>query len=476
MNSSRSSWYRVWAGVLVALLVGLGVVLAAGSGHTRGHAAPLWTAQSVAPAATASPASPDWVGLAKALTPAVVNVSTKRPAPAEPDEFFGRFFPNRRHGEVRSLGSGFIINPGGDIVTNNHVVDDATEIRVRLASGRELPATVVGRDSRTDVALLKVEATNLPVIPAGDSSTLQVGEPVMAIGNPFGLEQTVTTGIVSATGRVIGEGPYDDFIQTDASINPGNSGGPLINARGQAVGINTAIFTQGGGSVGIGFAIPSNVAMSVVTQLARTGHVVRGWLGVSVQSLTPELARSFDLRDDRGALVSAVLDGSPALRAGLRAGDVITAYDGRPVARSQELPRAVAETPVGRQVSVTVVRQGTPRTVVVTIGRLDEPAKDAAAAPAATSRLGLSLQTLTGARARQLGVDVRRGVFVRDVEEGSRAADAGVQPGDVIVEVDHHLVARSGEVRRLVDLHTMSTPILLLVYREGGSVYLTIAG
>jgi serine protease Do len=273
---------------------------------------------------------------------------------------------------------------------------------------------------------------------------------------------------------VIGEGPYDDFIQTDASINPGNSGGPLINARGQAVGVNTAIFTQSGGSVGIGFAIPSNVAMSVVTQLARTGHVVRGWLGVSVQPLTPDLARSFDLSDDRGALVSAVLDGSPAMKAGVRTGDVITAYDGRPVARSEELPRAVAETPVGRQVSVTIVRQGKPRILIVTIGRLAEPSPEAAAAPTATDRLGLSLQTLTGARARQLGVDVSRGVLVRDVEEGSRAANAGVQPGDVIVEVDHRPVTMSSEVRRLVEIHSASTPILLLVYRDGGSLYLTL--
>jgi serine protease Do len=375
---------------------------------------------------------------------------------------------------VRSLGSGFVINPSGDIVTNNHVVEDATEIRVRLADGRELPGKVIGRDPQTDLALLEVKATNLPVIPSGDSSAIRVGEPVMAIGNPFGLEQTVTTGIVSATGRVIGEGPYDDFIQTDASINPGNSGGPLINARGQAIGINTAIFTRSGGSVGIGFAIPSNVASSVITQLAATGHVVRGWLGVSVQPLTPDLARSFDLPDDRGALVSTVVDGSPAMKAGVRTGDVITAYDGRPVARSEELPRAVAETPVGRQVSVTVVRHGQPRALLVTIGRLAEPSPPAAAA-ASASRLGLSLQTLTAAHARQLGLDVSRGVLVREVEEGSRADHAGVQPGDVIVEVDHRPVAMSSEVGQLAGTHSASAPILLLVHRDGGSLYLIVA-
>src|SRR5262245_22630894 len=272
MGSSLRYWRWVGMAVAAGLIVSLAVVRAPGSGRTGtgGVPAPLWSSQPVAPA---SPRGvPDWVGLSKALTPAVVNISTNRVRPDDPE----RARPLR--GQDRVLGSGFIINPGGDILTNNHVVDDATEIRVKLADGRDLAAKVIGRDPRTDLALLKVEATNLPVIPSGDSSALRVGEPVMAIGNPFGFEQTVTTGIVSATGRVIGEGPYDDFIQTDASINPGNSGGPLINARGQAVGINTVIFTRTGGSVGIGFAIPTNVAMSVVTQLATTGHVVRGWL------------------------------------------------------------------------------------------------------------------------------------------------------------------------------------------------------
>jgi serine protease Do len=450
--------------VAAGVVVTLAVVLAPGPGHTGDGVAPPWSSRPVVPAVAPSSGPPDWVALAKVLTPAVVNISTKRTPPA------GSELPDR------SLGSGFVIHPDGDIVTNNHVVDGATEIRVKLGDGRVLPAEVIGRDSRTDLALLKVEAANLPVVPAGDSSALRVGEPVMAIGNPFGLEQTVTTGIVSATGRVIGEGPYDDFIQTDASINPGNSGGPLINARGQAVGINTVIFTSSGGSMGIGFAIPSNVAMSVVTQLARTGHVVRGWLGVGVQPLTPELARSFDLPDDRGALVSTVVDGSPAMKAGVRTGDVIIAYDGRAVARSEELPRAVADTPVGRQVSVTVVRQGASRTLRVTIARLAEPSREAAVAPAAARRLGLSLQTLTGARARELGLDVRRGVLVRDVEEGSRAAGAGVQPGDVIVEVDHRPVAMATEVRQLVGAHPESTPLLLLVHRKGGSLFLTVAG
>src|SRR5207248_1531081 len=226
---------------------------------------------------------------------------------------------------VRGLGSGFVINADGYILTNNHVVDGAADIRVKFSDGRELTGRIVGRDDKTDLALLKVDATGLPVIPIGDSAKLEVGEPVMAVGNPFGLEQTVTTGIVSATGRAIGAGPYDDFIQTDASINPGNSGGPLINARGEVVGVNTAIASGGsGGSVGIGFAIPTNLVKPVVTQLASAGHVVRGWLGVSIQALTPDLAKTFGSTDATGALVSSVADGSPAQRAGLKQGDVIT--------------------------------------------------------------------------------------------------------------------------------------------------------
>ena len=243
---------------------------------------------------------------------------------------------------VRSLGSGFVINGDGYIVSNNHVVDGASEIRVRLSDGRELPAKVLGRDPKTDLALLKIEVDRAADDPDRGLGGLEVGEPVMAIGNPFGLEQTVTTGIVSGTGRVIGGGPYDDFIQTDASINPGNSGGPLINARGQAVGINAAIFSQSGGSIGIGFAIPVNLAKPVLTQLADGGHVVRGWLGVGIQPVTSELAKSLKLSETTGALVSSVTDGSPAAKAGLKAGDVIVEFNGERVARADRLPNAVA--------------------------------------------------------------------------------------------------------------------------------------
>src|SRR5262249_50670019 len=291
-----------------------GVGLAPHLGFTAGAKTPLWTERpmEVTPAPVQAP---NWVELARMLKPAVVNVSTKRvegggpsmapqSAPGDPFERFFRQFGDQPRRSVRSMGSGSTLNPNGNIPPNHHGAEDATETTVKLSDGRELPAKVIGRDPKTDLALLKVEATGLPTIALGDSADLKVGEAVMAIGNPFGLEQTVTTGIVSATGRVIGQGPYDDFIQTDASINPGNSGGPLINTRGQAVGINAAIFSQSGGSVGIGFAIPSNQAKSVVTQLAENGRVSRSWLGVSIQPLTPDLAKGLSLADAKGALVA----------------------------------------------------------------------------------------------------------------------------------------------------------------------------
>ena len=385
MNRFVTRTRAAWMGVVAATIVGL-VALAPHLGHTT-TSAPLWSDRPAPAAAAATVPQPNWVELTRALKPAVVNISTRRVEervqfqnPFGDNEQLQQFF--KRFGEqqpprrtVRSMGSGFLINPAGYIVTNNHVVEGATDIRVKMADGRDMAGKIVGRDPKTDLALLKVEATGLPVIPLGDSTQLQVGEPVMAIGNPFGLERTVTTGIVSATGRVIGQGPYDDFIQTDASINPGNSGGPLINTRGQAVGINAAIFSQTGGSVGIGFAIPVNQAKAVVTQLVASGKVTRGWLGVTIQPLTAELAKGFNVTTGTGALVAGVQDGSPAARAGLKAGDIITQYDGQKVATSADLPKLVAATVVGRQVPVAVVREGKTVALNVTIAQMDEPGR-----------------------------------------------------------------------------------------------------
>jgi serine protease Do len=484
MNRPSAFWR--WTSVAVGIVA---VVAAIGMAASRGRGAatgPLWTDRPI----TATPVAVEqlpWVELARRLKPAVVNVNTKRTDPGtaelrprsqehDPfDQFFRQFFGERPPHTVRSLGSGFIINPSGYVVTNNHVVDDATEIRVKLSDGREFPAQLVGRDTKTDVALLKIGASGLPVIPLGDSSDLQVGEPVMAIGNPFGLEQTVTTGIVSAKGRVIGAGPYDDFIQTDASVNPGNSGGPLINVRGQAIGINTAIFTSDGGSNGIGFAIPISLAKSVITQLAATGHVVRGWLGVTIQPLTPDLAKGLHAPDTNGALIASVVKDSPAMKAGLRRGDIIVDYGGRPVDRPERLSRAVAETPIGRELAITVLRDGIRQGLTAKIEELPEQSRPIAAnaAPDKTA-LGLAVQSLTPELGRQLGLSDRVGVLVRGVEDASPASAAGLEAGDVIVEVDHHPVKTVEDLMHALRTHASGTPMLVLVHRQGDSLLVAL--
>ena len=480
----RTKW-GLPALALVAALVAVGVT--GGYGLTKGAQPQLWTEQSAATTTAPTVQAPDWVKIGRELKPAVVNVSVKRVESGMPemqgpsgeetpfDRYFKDFFGGLPKRHVRATGSGFIINANGYILTNNHVIDGATQVTVKLSDGRELPGKVLGRDPKTDIALLKIEASGLRVIPLGDSSASQVGEPVMAIGNPFGLEQTVTTGIVSATGRSIGAGPYDDFIQTDASINPGNSGGPLINARGQAIGINTAIFSQSGGSVGIGFAIPVSLAKSVVTQLAESGKVTRGWLGVAIQPVTPDLAKSFGRADNSGALVSAVTDGSPADKAGLKAGDIITEYDGRKLERAGDLPRAVAGTPVGHKVQVSVVRDGKPLTLTAGIGTLEsKEARETEGGEHAKPTLGLAVQPLTPALAQHLGVKATQGLIVQGVEDGSPAADAGFERGDVIVEVDKKPVKSVADLRERVDKHGKGKPMLFRVHRQDNSIFLTV--
>jgi serine protease Do len=369
----RLAWLTAVLLVAVLLVLG-GIVSIRIDIHPPGWApaAELWTNAPV------DGPLPDylglWIRLAKAARPAVVNVSTVQARGGDPGaDFFRRFFEGAPGTQPRaSLGSGFIISPDGYVVTNNHVVADGAEIIVRLDRGSEHPARVVGTDPATDLALLKIEATGLPVLPLGNSDRLEVGEPVMAIGNPFGLDQTVTTGIVSAKERFIGSGPYDDFIQTDASVNPGNSGGPLIDSRGAVVGINTAIFSRSGGSVGIGFAIPINLAKTVIPQLRERGSVVRGWLGVAVRPVTADVAESAGLTEPRGAVVESVVQGSPAARAGVRKGDVIVAIDGQAVAGPPELTRRIAGSPPGTRVEVGVVRDKKRTPITVELGRLPE--------------------------------------------------------------------------------------------------------
>jgi serine protease Do len=468
--STRLAWPAL------ALAATLAVVVAAPHAGS-GREGRVWMERAPGAGPIATAPAPAWVEIARAVKPAVVNVSTRGAGDGRGEDLL-RELPGRApRRSVRGLGSGFVINADGYVVTNYHVVAGASEIRVRFADGREVPGKVVGGDAKTDLALLKVEGTGLPVIPLGDSSRLEVGEPVMAVGNPFGLEQTVTTGIVSATGRSIGAGPYDDFIQTDASINPGNSGGPLVNARGEVIGVNTAIASGGGGSVGIGFAIPTNLAKPIVAQLAETGRVTRAWLGVSIQPLTSELATSFGLPDTAGALVGSVMENSPAARVGLKQGDVITKYDGRPVARSTDLPRAVAETPVGREVPIEVMRDGKRLALTVKVAQLEEePDRWASAAErSAATRLGIAARPVPRELARSRNLPEGRGVLVERVEDGSKAQIAGVAAGDVIVEVNRTPVASVGALQAALDKHPAGKPVLLLVNREGQSLYLTVS-
>jgi len=357
------------------------------------------------------------------------------------EDFFERFAPRGGEGFVRrGQGSGFVVSADGLVLTNNHVVDGASEVRVQLADGRTREAEVVGTDPSTDLALLRVEADGLTPVRFGDSDALRVGSWVVAVGNPLGLTSTMTAGVVSATGRTgVGIADYEDFIQTDAAINPGNSGGPLVNLRGEVVGVNTAIATRTGGNMGIGFAIPSNMAVSVFEQLRDEGVVTRGWLGVVIQDLTPGLAESFGFEGLDGALVSQVNSGGPAEKAGLREGDIIVAFDGQPVASVDGLRLRVAAVRPGSEVRVTVVREGERRDLRVRVGRLDERGR--AAAPAGESdtadRLGLGLRPLDPELADRLGLEGERGVLVTSVEPMSPAAAAGLRPRDLITHVEN---------------------------------------
>jgi len=437
--------------------------------------------------ASGSASLPDFVELAKNLKPAVVNISTaktiqprrpKMPVPHGPyedffEEFFEKFFqghPSQPRRE-RSLGSGFIISEDGFILTNDHVVEGADEVTVRLSDGRSFTAEVKGLDAKLDLALLRIQAgADLPTVKLGDSDALRVGEWVMAIGNPFGLEQTVTVGIVSAKGRVIGAGPYDDFIQTDASINPGNSGGPLFNARGEVIGINAAIVA---GGQGIGFAIPINAAHQVLPQLQETGRVVRGWLGVSVQQITPDLAESFGLPDPQGALVADVLDDSPAAEAGLRRGDVILAFDGKEIKDMNDLPRFVAATPVGREVPVEIFRDGKKKRLQVKVGRLEEGSAGTSK-PAAEDRLGLTVVDLTPEASRKYQLQSDHGALVSSVDQDGPAADSNLRAGDLVLEINGREVRSAKEFHKSLEGAGKGNVLRFLVQRGDSLFYTTL--
>ena len=422
--------------------------------------------------------------LAEKVSPSVVNIRTvktvkgggrvfrnfhRRPRGKDDpfQDFFDRFFGNgpQREFKQRSLGSGFIIDPDGHIVTNNHVVENANEIEIKLNNGKSYAADIVGRDPSTDLALLKIEAKHqLPVAALGNSDDLKVGEWVVAIGSPFGLEHTVTDGIVSAKGRVIGSGPYDDFIQTDASINPGNSGGPLINMKGQVVGINTAIVA---GGTGIGFAVPVNDAKGVIEQLKTKGEVTRGWLGVAIQDVSQEVADYYRLKSKKGAMVAEVFEGDPADLAGIKSGDIIVSVNGKKIESSRDLTGLIAAIPVGGVAKIKVLRDGKPKKFKVNVAKRKDTQVSARRHPAESEdELGIRVSNITPDMARRFKLSDKQGIAVVGVEPGSAGAQADVQVGDVIKEVNHHAVNTVKAYRSVLGKIKKGEAVDLFIFRR----------
>ncbi len=398
----------------------------------------------------------------------------------ESKDFFGEEFFKHFFGEIpqeqmkqKSLGSGVVISEDGYILTNNHVVAEAEEIVVTFTEEAKYEAKIIGRDPKTDIALIKIEVGK-PIAAAklGDSDALRVGDWVVAIGNPFGLGSTVTAGIVSAKGRIIGAGPYDNFIQTDASINPGNSGGPLFNLDAEVVGINTAIFSQTGGNIGIGFAIPINMAKSVMTQLKEKGKVTRGWLGVTIQSITPEIKDKFDLKTTEGALIAEVAKDSPAEKGGLQRGDAIIGFDGKKVKEMSALPPMVAQTPVTKEVERVVIRKGRERRLMVVIAELKEEAAVAAPlSPKIEEAFGFSVQELTPELAEALSLKSEKGVVVSGIRRGSPADEAGLQRGDLVQEIENEPVESMDDYSRIMEKSASKKQMLMVVRHRGHTRY-----
>lgn len=430
--------------------------------------------------------------LAEGVKDVVVNISTTqviKENPMQPfmgpnspfreffgDDFFKRFFgENAPQGGMKThaLGSGFIIDTDGSILTNNHVVEKASEIKIKTASGKEYDAKVVGRDPKTDIALIKITADGkLPkAAKLGDSEAIRVGDWVMAVGNPFGLGNTVTAGIISAKGRIIGAGPYDDFLQTDAAINPGNSGGPLFNMNGEVVGINTAIVAQG---QGIGFATPINIAKEILAQL-KTGKVVRGWLGIMIQDITPELAESFGITETTGVIVADVVPDSPAEKAGLKRGDIVKSLNGKPVDNAHMLSRSVAAMGPESSTTISVLREGKAKDVKVTIGTMPEDTGERKREGRAESPWGITVQNITPELAQKHGLDENEsGVIITDLKQGTAAAEARLRPGDVVKEVNRQKIQNIRDYNQAVQKMKKGETLLLLVKRAGNTFYIAI--
>lgn len=447
-------------------------------------------------AAAARADLPDFTGLVEAASPAVVNISTRQKLPegrataGMPDldglppgirEFFERSIPQAPRGprgkqeQAQSLGSGFIISPDGYILTNNHVVADADEILVRLSDRSEYKAKLVGADPRTDVALLKIDAKNLPTLKIGNSDNLKVGEWVLAIGSPFGFDHSVTAGIVSAKGRSLPNESYVPFIQTDVAINPGNSGGPLFNLKGEVVGINSQIFTRSGGFMGLSFAIPIDVAMNVANQLRTDGKVSRGWLGVVIQEVDKGLAESFGLDRPAGALVAQVLDNGPAAKGGIKVGDVILTVNGQKIEESADLPHLVGNLKPGAKADMEIIRDGKRQTLNIIVG--DMPKDDSVAANGepgsslSSNRLGLAVATLSAEQKKDL--DITGGVVIKDVSDTGPAAAIGLRPGDVITHLDNQPVDSAKSFDKIASSLPTSRSISMRVMRDGRASFIT---
>lgn len=448
-----------------------------------------------------------FASVAKSVSPSVVFIQVESRSPATTyheypfgedwpfsDDFLRRFFgedfpgfqaPQQPEGERRSVnqGSGFVF-AGRDgvlrdkayILTNNHLLQDADRIRVTFQDGREFDAAITGTDPQSDVAVLEIPQAGLPAVRLGDSSKLEVGEWVVAIGNPFGLSHTLTVGVVSATGRTtLGINDYEDFIQTDAAINPGNSGGPLVNLDSEVIGINTAIFTRSGGYMGVGFAIPVNLARVIADQLIEHGEVVRGYLGVIIQPLTADLAKSFGISETQGILIAQVAEDSPASKAGLRQGDVVVAYQGEPVTDTGEFRNRISLSAPGSRQKIALIRDGKRRDVNVTIGKLtEEPAVAAQAPSQSTEELGLTVQSLTPDVAEQFGVAAGEGVLVTAVARGSIAAQAGIRPGAIVLQVNRKAVKTASEFKQAVDASSADKSVLLLVRQDDVQQYVVL--
>jgi len=440
--------------------------------------------------------------IAATVAPAVVNISTVRiiQSPfsghqnmfSDPymQEFFEHFFGPQMYREVppqksTSLGSGVIVDPEGFILTNNHVVEKAAEILVKLKDGKEYKAEIVGTDPKTDLAVLKLQGRKQwPYAALGDSEKAKVGDWVVAVGSPFGLEQTVTAGIISAKGRTIGQGPYDNFIQTDASINPGNSGGPLIDMSGKVIGINTMIVSRSGGSLGIGFAIPINMAKKIYQDIKDTGVAHRGWLGVYIQALTPQLAQHFKMNEDKGVLISAVIQNGPADKAGIRPGDIIIRYNGKAVNTPNDLQRLVAQTREKEKVWVVIIRNGMRKRIRVRVGdqakaegKIKETAQETGARPAAkpdTTILGIMIKDLTPDDARELNTKNLDGVVVTAVQSGSPAEGAGIRPGDIVREINQEKVHNKKTFQRLLRNLKPGDELLLRIERRDYPIYMVM--